>query len=92
MTGHPYDHRLRYRLYLNGKLAAEYWLDATNPDRETHADTIREHLKQATDRAFADGTPWLIETYDPAEPPAAAYTRFGTDTDGMVAPQPWRQP
>lgn len=82
-----YDPRLRFRLYLGGRLAAEHWLDATNPDHLDHTDTLRRHHKQATDRADADGTPWLIEIYDPAKPPATAYLRYGTATGAHVTLQ-----
>jgi hypothetical protein len=76
------DPRLRFRVWTGGVLADEHWLD---PDTTSPAEVDAASDRQAAivARASREGVPWLVEIYDPA---AGAYTRWGTDTDGMVCP------
>ncbi len=81
-AGTPDDSRLRFRVWVDGALADEYWLDtstATDEDAEAAA------MRQAGIVARAGDRPWLVEIYDPARRDGA-YTRWGTDVTGMVCP------
>jgi hypothetical protein len=82
---------LRMRLYVGGQLADEVWL--TDLDEAGRVSERHQSIAADADRA---GQSWLIEVYDPAKPERAAYVRFGTDKDGMVAPYeverwPWEE-
>lgn len=81
------DPRLRFRVYIDGKVADEVWLNADDPvDHQRVIDVRRKHMRM-TDEAERAGKAWLAEVYDPAEPVRSrAYTRFGTDVAGMIDP------
>lgn len=82
------DPRLRFRVWVDGELVDETWLDATNPDADEHFAAMtgrHEALVQAAD--LIDSV-WLVEWYDPARPEDQAYGRAGTDVAGMVDPKP----
>lgn len=81
------DPRLRLRLYVEGTLMDEVWIeDATRPAAEAEARAITErHLQLALD-AEAHGLRWQVETWDPALPEGKQYFRMGTDTAGMGRP------
>ena len=85
MSG-PADPRLRLRLYIDGALADEVWIDSTSPlAQEMIAEAQADHQARAaaaTDR----GQLWMVEIYDPAQPDPQAYIRFGTDARGMERP------
>jgi hypothetical protein len=81
----PGDPRLRFRVWDDGRLADEHWIDA---DTATAGDAEAAAARQAAIVAAAAeaGRPWLAEVYDPALPEGRAYLRWGTDTAGMVNP------
>jgi hypothetical protein len=79
------DTRLRFRVWVAGRLADEYWLDARTADHE-EIDATAARQAAIVDAAGNAGDPWLMEIYDPARPDGAAYTRWGTDVAGMVNP------
>ena len=82
------DSRLRLRFYVGGDLRDQVWIDAADGaagDIAQHVATYHGHMAELADAA---GLLWAVEVYDPASPPDQAYLRFGTDTNGMVAPQP----
>lgn len=81
------DPRLRLRVWIDGRLAAETWLDVSSPDVERVADAATDSHSALVQRADRDGRRWLVEVYDPARPEREAYARFGTDTAGMVDPR-----
>ena len=88
-TGEPdrRDSRLRLRLYVDGQLADETWLDVRDREQATIQSAITTLVyRAATDAADERGVPWLVEVHDPDEHAPAPYLRFGTDTRGMVAP------
>lgn len=85
----PGDPRLRFRIYLDGKLHDERWLDSSNPDYLEHVAAAQRDHAAIAQQADDDGVPWCVETYDPAKPPRTAYMRIGTDTAAMIAPRPW---
>jgi hypothetical protein len=76
------DPRLRFRVWVAGVLADEHWLDADNT-APAEVDAASDRQAAIVAGANRDGTPWLVEIYDPA---AGAYTRWGTDAAGMVCP------
>lgn len=81
------DTRLRFRVYVEGELIEETWIDVLDP--KTHAglaDELRDRHHAITEQADTDDKAWLIEMYDPAQPEETAYHRVGTDTAGMVDP------
>lgn len=83
----PTDPRLRFRIYIAGRLVEECWLDVLNPDRNEIVDRMRDRHEQMVQVAEREGKLWMIETFDPAEPEEQAYHRVGTDTGGMVDPR-----
>jgi hypothetical protein len=72
------DPRLRFRVWIGGKLIREDWTASPAEGRRL-ADEHRALVDAATD-------PWLIEVYDPDQPAQIAHLRFGTDTAGMTCP------
>jgi len=85
--GHdPGDPRLRFRLWIDGHLEDEVWIDADAPGAAELADSAQERHLTLAQEAAAFGWPYLVEIYNPAEPPDRAYIRFGTDRAGMVDP------
>jgi hypothetical protein len=77
--------RVRFRIYVAGRVAAEAHADGgAVRDIERIGD---EHLAIAI-AAHDTGQPWLVEVYDPAEPPDERYLRFGTDAALMHHPLP----
>lgn len=78
--------RLRLRVWVEGELIEETWVDTSGPDRERLTDAASQRHKALTDRADREGRRWLVETFDPALPEEQAYVRFGTDKAGMVEP------
>lgn len=85
------DPRLRFRVYVDGVLVEEVWLDAENDADHERVLAIRERHKAMADQADADGKHWMVEVYEPALPKDRAYTRFGTDANGMVDPRPTKR-
>lgn len=76
---------LRFRLYVGGRLAVEYWAGLG------HDPELAELGKQAAERlgelAHSRGVGWLFEVHDPDESdPTIRTQRYGTDTAGMVMP------
>lgn len=76
---------LRFRLYVGGRLAVEYWAGLG------HDPELAELGKQAAERlggiASRRGASWMLEVTDPSETdPALGSLRYGTDTAGMVMP------
>jgi hypothetical protein len=82
----PGDPRVRIRLFIAGRLADEAWLDTADPDAaRLAAITTAVHAEGAA-AAREYGLPWLIEVYQPAEPPEVAYLRTGSDRAAMADP------
>jgi hypothetical protein len=79
----PVEIRLRLRVYVDGKLADEQWLPGDTPN--VGKDAGHRH-REITEQATRDGLLWLVEMFDPNEPEATAYMRYGTDRRGMVLP------
>lgn len=73
------DPRLRFRLWVDGELVDETWIDASSPDRDQLVDAMGRRHKALTDSADEGGRRWLAEVHDPAAPEAEASVRFGTD-------------
>lgn len=86
------DPRIRFRVYIDQKLADETWVDASNPDVHALVDTISDRHVDLTLQAEADGKLWMIEMFDPAAPTDQAHSRWGTDPRGMVDPKPGTLP
>jgi hypothetical protein len=86
------DPRLRFRIYVDGALAVETWINSVDADADAAAANAAELHAAVTNAAAAAGSLWLTEVYDPAQPPANAYLRFGTDRDGMTEPEPEPRP
>lgn len=82
------DPRLRFRMWVDGRLVDEMWVDAGNPDAERITDAARDRHQAMAARADRDDLVWLVEVFDPGELPERAYVRMGTDRAGMVAPEP----
>jgi hypothetical protein len=70
---------LRFRVFLNGKMALEEWVE----DPELAQAASERHAAMA----LGSGKPWLVEIFDPDAPTDTAYIRFGSDPGGMVAPK-----
>jgi|HubBroStandDraft_3_1064219.scaffolds.fasta_scaffold00345_4 hypothetical protein len=79
---------LRLRFWIGGQLRDEVWIDASDPRSGELAEFCATYHANQADMANAAGVPWLVEVYNPELPDEHAYVRFGTDTDGMVAPIP----
>jgi hypothetical protein len=79
------DARLRFRVWIAGRLAAEHWFDALNIDPAEVGEVAAEHGALAAD-ADHRGLPWLLEVYDPAQNCGHEYIRWGTDQAGMGDP------
>ena len=82
----PDDPRLRFRLWIDGELLDEAWIDSNDADADEQGTAVQRRHEQLAAEAEGYGYPWLIEVYDPAQPPDQAYIRFGTDRDGMTEP------
>lgn len=82
------DPRVRFRVYIAGKLTAESWLDTSNPDYGRMSADIGDAHAELVNAAETRGQLWLIESYQPGLPEHRAYTRMGTDPAGMVDPIP----
>jgi hypothetical protein len=80
------DPRLRFRVFVDGQLAAQTWIDCSAPNAQRQMDTAKAMHLEIVNRAVAAGKVWLTEVYDPELPDEEAYTRFGTDRNGMVLP------
>ena len=80
------DPRLRFRLWIDGELLDEVWIDSNDADADEQATAVQKRHEQLAAEADGYGYPWLIEVYDPAEPSETAYVRFGTDREGMTEP------
>ena len=80
------DPRLRFRIWVAGRLADEAWLDTTHPDAQAQTEAIQLRQAGIAEAAHEARQPWLAEVYDPAKPDDAAYIRWGTDTEGMHEP------
>lgn len=83
-----YDPRARFRLFVNGVLVDEAWIDVNNPDVGRHADTIKDRHARLAQAADDAGKVWMAESFDPALPEDMAYNRMGTDASMMVDPHP----
>jgi hypothetical protein len=76
---------MRMRLYIAGKLEAEDWATSA----EEAGRIANGHARACLD-AGKRGDRWMVEVYDPDAPPGVGYVRFGTDSDGMVDPFPFK--
>jgi hypothetical protein len=83
------DSRLRFRLFIDGELVDENWIDSKSCDMPT--ESIMLGLKHAAvyTKAEAEGKLWMSEIYDPERPEDSAYVRIGTDKSMMVQPKPF---
>jgi hypothetical protein len=86
-TGNPGGGALRFRLYVDRRIAAEAWvtLDAGFEQRAAQVGDEQNALARKADEA---GLLWHVEVYDPALPPDRAYARLGTDKGAMIIPVP----
>ena len=80
------DSRLRIRLWIDGALIDEAWIDSLNPEAPAQTSALTAVHSQLAELADAHGIPWLTEVYDPEAPEGQAYLRIGTDKAGMVQP------
>jgi len=85
---HDPETSLRFRLYIGGKVQAEQWIDATDPDAGDVAEVTSMFHADACRAADSEGFPWVIEVYDPTADPEVAYLRFGTDIGKLDEPHP----
>jgi hypothetical protein len=83
---------LRFRLWIDGVLEAERWIDCAAPDVTDQVDAVRDAHAALAAAADQRGQLWLAEVYNPEEPERNAYLRFGTDRDGMMDPLPLLSP
>lgn len=79
------DARVRFRIWVDAQLVDETWLDASNPEVDEHEAALAARHLAIKDEADRQDRPWLIELWDPEKD---SYQRFGTDTAGIVDPQP----
>lgn len=86
------DPRLRFRVWIAGRLVEQVWIDATNPDAASHSEAVQARHAALVAEAERCDQPWLIEIYDPSKPEHEAFLRIGTDTAGMVDPIPPEEP
>ena len=84
----PGDPRMRFRVWVDGMLVGETWVDARDADAEAQAARISEHHLSIAQLADAVGSLWLVEVFDPARPVHSGAVRWGTDPAGMVDPIP----
>jgi hypothetical protein len=70
----------RFRVYVDGQLVHEEWIQPDAPDADFHA------LVAAQNERIGAAERWLIEMFQPGVPEDEAYTRFGGDRDGVVEP------
>lgn len=70
----------RLSVYAAGKLVDQQWV--TN---EIQADVAGERQSALVEKLLADGTPWMVEAYDPERPNDVI--RLGTDPTMMTSPQ-----
>jgi ribosomal protein L37E len=77
---------LRFRLWIDGILADETWIDGADPDVRAQSDTAAHRMRERADAADAAGGVWLLEVFNPTAPADAAYLRIGSDVAGMAAP------
>ncbi len=80
------DSRIRLRLWIDGALIDEAWIDAADDDSPAIVATVSAVHSHLAELADAHGVPWLTEVYDPEAPEDHAYLRVGTDKEGMVQP------
>jgi hypothetical protein len=83
---------LRFRVFVGGALKHEEWLEIEDMGQtrgEMAARAIAAVERHAQIAFSEPGRPWMIEVYDPDQPPDRAYTRLGTDLEGMVDPRPF---
>ena len=80
------DRYLRLRLWIDGALIDEAWIDSTDPDAPAKTESLSAVHSHLAELADSHGVPWLTEVYDPAAPEDQAYIRVGTDKAGMVQP------
>jgi hypothetical protein len=80
------DPRLRFRIYVEGEIADEEWIDTTAPGRQDAVDALMARQLDIAHAAQADGELWMVEVFDPEQPEHQAYARFGTDKRGMILP------
>jgi hypothetical protein len=85
---HDRTSSLRLRLWIDGQLRDQVWINAGDPDAAARIDRATTTHDAAVDQANALGLPWMIEVWNPELPEAEAFLRFGTDDGGMVAPEP----
>ena len=71
------DPRLRFRVFIDGELTAEAWLDCSAEDAEAQLDSFKAKHARLTEWARECGLPWTVEVYDPDQPPGEGYVRFG---------------
>ena len=80
------DPRLRLRVFVDGYMAAEVWIDSSDPDARQVMTAVQHQHQVIVQAAHIAGLPWMLEVYDPELPEGCAYLRVGTDTRGMVVP------
>lgn len=78
----PSDPRLRLRLYVDGELADETWLDATDQSADDITTATARMHASACQAAEAAGLEWRIEVYDPEAPGQLRILTIGTDITG----------
>jgi hypothetical protein len=81
------DPRLRFRVYIGGRLVDETWVDCSAPGAGAVADAVQARHEALAADADHEGVPWVIEVYDPEQPDSIPF-RLGTDPTGMVLPVP----
>jgi hypothetical protein len=83
------DTTLRIRVYIDGALAREDWVDVA--DGPYSAWELGSEHVAFVEAAQEAGKPWMCEVYDPAVErldPEACCMRFGTDAAMMQEPLP----
>lgn len=78
---------LRFRTFVDGHLRCTHWVSQADPDAAHQVDAIGHHQASIAHAADQAGQVWMAEVFDTAAPTEQAYTRFGTDPEGMHRPQ-----
>jgi hypothetical protein len=84
--GDPHNPWIRDRLFVQGTLVDEAWINCSRPDFEAVSQAVMEKHQRLAMAALDHGLPWLNELYDPSMPEDDAYVRFGTDRSMCVEP------
>lgn len=80
--------RLRTRVYVDGVLIDEQWIDVLMPGLDDTVRLMTGRQNAIVEAAIDAGQRWQVEVWDPDLPGEHGYMRMGTDSQGMRAPIP----